>query len=134
MARLGTSGIKSNMRAGNDISLSIARDPNFSKEEMKLQTEVNVLKQQIAMILYTRKHDVLGVPMLGANLEDLIYSLRSTEGLIESTIMQQVQTFCPAANKYTVKARVNFFKGSTRDIAVLDITIDNQSKFGLILK
>ena len=81
MARLGTSGLKSNMRAGNDISLKISGDPNFDKEEMELQTEINVLKQQIAMILYTRKHDVLGVPMLGANLEDLIYSLRSTEGL-----------------------------------------------------
>lgn len=135
MARIGTSGIRGNtQRAGNDISLKIVGDPNFEKSIMEVQTEVEVLKQQIAMILYTRKHDVLGNPMLGANIEDLIYSLRSTEGLIESTIMQQIGMFCPAANKYTVRARVNFFKGATRDIAVLDITIDDKTKFGLILK
>tara|TARA_R110001592_G_scaffold62377_1_gene190846 strand:- start:19852 stop:20256 length:405 start_codon:yes stop_codon:yes gene_type:complete len=134
MPRIGTSGIKNNMRAGNDISLKVSGDPGFNSSEMELQTEVEVLKQQIAMILYTRKHDVLGSKMLGANLEDLIYSLRSTEGLIESTVMQQIQTFCPAANRYTVQARVNFFKGTTRDIAILDITIDNTTKFGLILK
>ena len=134
MARIGTSGVKQNTRIGNDIDLSIPRDPGYDPNSMEIQTEVGVLKQQIAMILYTRKHDVLGVPMLGANLEDLIYSIRSTEGLIESTIMKQIQMFCPATNRYAVKARVNFFKGNMRDIAVLNITIDNRMKFGLILK
>jgi len=134
MARIGTSGIKQTARAGNDIDLSIAGDPGYDPNTLELQTEVDVLKQQIAMILYTRKHDVLGVPMLGANLEDLIYSIRSTEGLIENTIMRQIQMFCPAANRYSVNAKVAFFKGSMRDIAILNITIDNRTKFGLILK
>ena len=134
MPRIGTSGIKKNIRAGNDISLKTEGDPMYIPDELELQNEVEILKQQIAMILYTRKHDVMGERMLGANLEDLIYSLRSTEGLIESTVMTQIKMFCPAANRYTVKARVNFFKGTTRDIAILDITIDNLTKFGLILK
>ena len=134
MPRIGTSGIKKNIRAGNDISLKIKGDQMYVKEELELQNEVEILKQQIAMILYTRKQDVMGERMLGANLEDLIYSLRSTEGLIESTVMTQIKMFCPAVNRYTVKAHVNFFKGTMRDIAILDITIDNLSKFGLILK
>ena len=66
--------------------------------------------------------------------EDLIYSIRSTEGLIESTIMKQIQMFCPGVNRYSVRAKVSFFKGDTRDIAVLNIIIDNRMKFGLILK
>jgi len=134
MPRIGTSGIKKNIRAGNDISLKIKGDPMYVKEELELQNEVEILKQQIAMILYTRKQDVMGERMLGANLEDLIYSLRSTEGLIESTVMTQIKMFCPAVNRYTVNAHVKFFKGTMRDIAILDITIDNLAKFGLILK
>ena len=134
MARIGTSGVKQTTRAGNDIDLSVPRDPGYDPNSLEIQTELGVLKQQIAMILYTRKHDVLGVPMLGANLEDLIYSIRSTEGLIESTIMKQIQMFCPGTNRYSVRAKVSFFKGDTRDIAVQNIIIDNRMKFGLILK
>jgi hypothetical protein len=133
MALIG-SNIKQGIRAGQDICLKITGDPGFISSEMEIQSEIEVLKQQIAIILYTRKHDVLGEPYLGANLEDIIFSLRSTEGLIENTIMSQIKLYCPAANRYTVKAYVDFFKGSYRDIAVLDIVIDNTYKFGLILK
>ncbi len=133
MVNIGTN-IQQGVRAGNDINLKISGDVGFEESDVEIQTEVEVLKQQIAMILYTRKHDVLGEPYLGANIEDLIYSLRSTEGLVENTVMEQIKLYCPASNRYTVQARVKFFKGNVRDIAVLDILIDNRYKFGLILK
>ena len=45
---------------------------------------------------------------------------------IAREITNQINSYCPLASKYQVATDVKFFKGTVRDIAYIDITIDSK--------
>jgi|TARA_B110000046_G_C12737521_1_gene291113 hypothetical protein len=101
-------------------------DPNYNSTQLQNNGEIEQLITQIETILFTRKTEVLGSPDLGCNLEDLVYSLGQNEFNIKQMITNQINAYCPLATKYKVAADVKFFKGTVRDIAYIDITIDSK--------
>lgn len=113
--------------------MKIDGDPGYTPGILEVHDEVQVLVGQIEMLLFTRKGDILGAPTLGVNLEDMIFSLTVSAGVIETAIYNQIQNYCKLANKYKVDVSVRFFKGTERDIAVVDILVNGARKTGLIL-
>lgn len=117
----------------NDLYLRIEGDPNFEPDQIEVQDEVVQLLQQIEMVLFTEKGDILGAPNLGVDLERLLYSLTVSEGVIRSAIYNQIATYCALARKYNVDVSVRIFKGTERDIGVVDILVDGARKTGLVI-
>jgi len=101
-------------------------DPNYNATQLQNNGEIEQLITQIETTLFTRKTEVLGSPGFGCNLEDLVYSLNQNEFNIKQEITNQIRTYCPLATKYKVATNVKFFKGTVRDIAYIDITIDSK--------
>tara|TARA_B100000768_G_scaffold154299_1_gene150913 strand:- start:274 stop:630 length:357 start_codon:yes stop_codon:yes gene_type:complete len=101
-------------------------DPNYNATQLQNNGEIEQLITQIETTLFTRKTEVLGSPGFGCNLEDLVYSLNQNEFNIKQEITNQIKTYCPLATKYKVGTKVKFFKGTVRDIAYIDITIDSK--------
>lgn len=113
--------------------MKIDGDPGYNPGIIEVQDELEILLGQIEMLLFTRQGDVLGAETLGINLEDLIFSLTVSSGVIETSIYNQIQNYCPLANKFKVDVNVRFFKGTERDIGVVDIMVNGARKTGLIL-
>lgn len=109
-----------------DFYIKYIGDPNYNATQIQNNGEIEQLITQIETILFTRRTEVLGSPQFGCNLEDLVYSLGSNEFAIKSIIDEQIDLYCPLAQKYKVSADVKFFKGEVRDIAYIDITIDSK--------
>jgi hypothetical protein len=116
-----------------DLYTRIEGDPNFEPNQLEVQDEVVVLLQQIEMVLFTTRGDILGAPNLGVDLERLLYSLTVSEGVIRSAIYKQIENYCPLARKYKVDISVKIYKGTERDIGVVDIIVDGARKTGIII-
>lgn len=117
----------------NDLYIRVEGDPNYEPGQIEVQDEVVILLQQIEMILFTDKNDVLGALNMGVDLERLLYSLTVSEGIIKSAIYNQISNYCPLSRKYNVDVDVKIYKGTERDIGVVDILIDGAKRTGLVI-
>jgi phage baseplate assembly protein W len=109
-----------------ELYIKTIGDPNFDPTKVHSTSEIAQLITQIETILFTNKREVLGNHTFGCNLEDLVYSLNYNNLQIKQVIDQQIDIHCPLAKKYKVSAEINFVKGTVRDIAYIDITIDSK--------
>ena len=108
-------------------------DPNYDPYKVHSESEIAQVITQIETILFTRKGDVLGDTDFGASLEDLIYTLEYNEGLVNSAIETQIQRYVPLAGKYNVVVDTKFYKGTVRDIAQIDISLDSKYQVGVYI-
>lgn len=108
-------------------------DPNFNPGQLEVHDEVMEFIQQIEMSLFTRRREVIGYKHFGANLEDIIYSLNATNGEIETIVRQQITRYCPLAHRIPFIVECKFMRGTYRDLAVVDVIIDNTYTLGVVL-
>jgi len=108
-------------------------DPNFNPGQIEVHDEIMEFIQEIEMIMFTRRREVIGHKMFGANLEDVIYSLNATNGEIESLIQKQIIHYVPLASRIPFTVTCRFMKGQVRDLAVVDVIIDNTYTLGVVL-
>lgn len=106
-------------------------DPNFDPYKVHSESEIAQVITQIETLLFTNKGEVLGEPNLGVNLEDLVYTLNYNESMINSLINQQINQYVPLAGKYNVQIETSFYKGTVRDIAQINISIDSKYQVGV---
>jgi hypothetical protein len=116
-----------------DLYLKVEGDPRFQYDKIE---NVDILEQyieQIELLLFTRKGDVLGEYRLGCDIEDLIYGLNLSEGPIKTAIWDQIVTFCPLHKIFKTDVTINFYKGTERDIAVIDIVVNDNIAAGIMI-
>lgn len=116
-----------------DFYLKVLGDPNFIETQLEVDNEIELLLAQIDMILFTPKKTVLGHEQFGIDLEGLIYTLNINSYDIENMILMQINKFCPISHKYKLNVECKFFEGTERDIAVVDVTINDNFGTGIIL-
>jgi hypothetical protein len=109
-----------------ELYIKTIGDPNYIANEIVIEDEVEMLISQIEVVLFTKKGDILGNPDLGCNLDELIYEFNFTGFRIKKLVTDQIMDYCPLAKKYTVEVDVNFQKGDVRDVAFIDILIENK--------
>ena len=83
-----------------DFYIKYIGDPNYEASQVQTNGEIEELIQQIETILFTNKREVLGEANFGCSLEDLIYSFKCKEIELQNKINEQINQFCPPANKY----------------------------------
>lgn len=109
-----------------ELYIKYEGDPNYDENQVQTNSEIEMLITQIQTILFTNSREVMGSENFGCNLETLIYDLNANEHNIVSTITDQINNYCPLANRYNVGVDVSFIKGEVRDIAFIDIMIDSK--------
>jgi hypothetical protein len=109
-------------------------DPLYYPGILEQSDEIETLLGQIRMIMFTKQGDVLGSYTFGYNLEDNLFLFNLTEGPLKSTLRDAIYTYCPDAAKYDVDVQVQFFRGSVRDVCLIDIVIDGQKRLGVLIK
>lgn len=114
-----------------DLYTKIDGDPGFVEDKIEINTDLDYLLAQIEVILFTEKYEVLGAHQLGADLGRMIFETNISASMIEEIITEQIRSYCPLSNTYNVKASCNFFKGVERDVALLDIIVNNTLVMGM---
>lgn len=116
-----------------DIYIKVDGDPRFEDNKVENADILEQYLQQIEVLLFTRKGEVLGEHTLGADIEDLIYGLNLSEAPIKTAIMDQIVTFCPLHTVFRTDVIVRFYKGTERDIGVIDIIVNDNIAAGIVL-
>ena len=114
-----------------ELYIKTLGDPKFDRNGVDVESELNQLLIQIETILFTNPGDVLGDSKFGADLEKLIYSFNLNEFEIKKIIENQIENYCPLANKYDTAVDVSFSRGEIRDIAQINITVDTKYLVGV---
>ena len=93
-----------------------------TEDEVFLDSELDLIIQQIEMLLETTPTDVIGEPQYGSAFERYIYDLSYSTGEIkryaETLLQNNVEFF---GNEFTVN--VSILHGEANDIILLEINI-----------
>jgi hypothetical protein len=108
-------------------------DPNYNPGQIEVHDEIIEFIQEIEMVLFTNRREVIGNKIFGSNLEDIIYSLNATNGEIETLIRTQITQYIPLSSRIPFTVNCKFMKGAVRDLAVVDVIIDNTYTLGIVL-
>jgi hypothetical protein len=117
-----------------EIYIRQPEDPKYIDTKLDTSDEYEMLTSKILMILNTRKGEVFGDQNFGVNLEDRLFSFAIDEEALKREIFDQVQLYIPESNKFNIQINVSRFKGSVRDIILLDFIIDGRKLFGVMVK
>jgi hypothetical protein len=107
--------------------------PKYNEHTLEVSDPLSQLILKIENCLFTRRGDVLGAPSMGANLEDLIFSLILNETVIQNTINSQISGFCLAnEGGFSVDTKVTFYSTADNDGCLVDIFVNEQRVIGAL--
>jgi hypothetical protein len=118
---------------GTDIYNRDAEVRKYSPTLLEVSDDLSFLLLQIEMLLFTKPGEVMGSPKMGIDLESLLFSLNVTQAQLTQKINNQILTYCPLAYKYSVQSSVNFIKEVNRDIAIVDIIINDERLLSVLV-
>ncbi len=70
---------------------------------------------------------------MGASLEEFIWSYRTSSSELNYVISEQISEYCTLANEFPYTINTKFYAGSIRDIAEINIEIDNTDRFNVVI-
>lgn len=116
-----------------DIYSRDALAPKFNDNTLEVSDTLSQLIIKIENCLFTTKGDVLGSPGMGANLDELIFSLVLSENTIENNINSQITAYClPDIAGFNVDTKVSFFSTLERDGCLVDIFVNEERVLGAL--
>lgn len=110
-----------------DLYFKNEGDLNFDSEMLDDDTEIGNLTSQIRMLLFTERGEVFGENGLGLNLENLIFESNLSKNKVLNILNKQAQQYLVYdTNQYDVTFDIQFYKGTTRDIALLQVLVNSK--------
>jgi len=109
-------------------------DPFYDPDIMEQSSDIEILIGEIKMIMFTKQGDVLGSYDFGYNLEDNLYLFNLSESKLKQKLLDAIYAYCPDATTYKVDLTIEFFRGTVRDVCLIDIYIDGQKSLGVLVK
>ena len=109
-----------------DIYAIPEEEPRFKEDTIEITSELDEIIQQVDMILFTNKGDVLCMPDFGCNLERYLFETSFNETVIKNIIMDQIRSFIYLDGTYNVDVDVNFVKWDFNVAMIVDLNINNK--------
>ena len=76
----------------------------------------------------------MGEYNFGLDIERKLFTFNFNAADLQSAFREQLAKYVPEAARYNVDIKVNFVPGTVRDIAYIDIYIDNTRALGVAVK
>ena len=105
-----------------DFSLS-----NKLTDDIIINNDLLLVLQQIDLLFSTNINDVLGDTDFGSNYDDYLYTLGVSNSALENKILDDLRKLNLLS--FTPSVSVSIFEGSHRDIALIDITLTDESGY-----
>ncbi len=110
------------------------KDPNFKINVLEHSDPIESIISKIRMILSTKKGQVIGDINFGLNIEDLIFETKINKMQLEEQIKAQINLYVSEAADYKIEPSVSFGKADNYDYCIIDIYIDAQKYFGILVR
>lgn len=101
-------------------------EPRYRKNVVEVSSEFDSIIQQVDMILFTNKGDVLCMPEFGCNLERYLFDTTYDEQRIRNIIMDQINSFIYLDGSYSVDVDVQFVQWQQNVAMIVDLKINNR--------
>lgn len=105
-----------------DFSLS-----NKLTDDIIINNDLLLVLQQIDLLFDTNINDVLGDTNFGSNYDDYLYTLSVSNIALENKILNDLRKLDLFG--FTPSVTVKILEGSYRDIALIDITLTDESGY-----
>lgn len=109
-----------------DIYAIPEEEPRFKENAIEITGELDEIIQQVDMILFTNKGDVLCMPEFGCSLGRYLFETSFNESAIKNIIMGQIRSFIYLDGTYNVDVDVQFVKWKLNVAMIVDLTINNK--------
>lgn len=109
-------------------------DPLYTPNVLEQSSDLETLLAEIRMIMFTKQGDVLGTYTFGYNLEDKLFLFNLNENELRNSLIESIFYYCPDAKNFDLDLTVQFFKGSVRDVCLIDIFVNRQKSLGVLIK
>ena len=109
-----------------DIYAIPEEEPRFNENAIEITSELDEIIQQVDMILFINKGDVLCMPEFGCNLGRYLFETSFNETIIKQIIMNQIYNFIYLDGSYKVDVDVKFVKWDFNVAMVVDLNINGR--------
>ena len=109
-----------------DIYAIPEEEPRYKDNVLEVTGELDEIIQQVDMILFTNKGDVLCMPEFGCNLGRYLFETSFNETIIKQIIMNQIYNFIYLDGSYKVDVDVKFVKWDFNVAMVVDLNINGR--------
>lgn len=109
-----------------DIYAIPEEEPRYKDNILEINNELDEIIQQVDMILFTKKGEVLCMPEFGCNLEQYLFDTTYNKTQIKNIIMEQINNFIYLDGSYSVDVDVNFVKWKYNVAMVVDLNINQK--------
>jgi len=118
----------------SEIYIRNPEDPNFKINVLHHNDPVESIISKIKMLFGTRQGQILGDLNFGLGIEDLIFETRVNKIQLEEDIKTQIGQYVTESSQYKIIPSVSFGKADNYDYAIINIFINEQKVFGVLIK
>ena len=105
---------------------AIPEDESRYKENvLEITGELDEIIQQVDMLLFTKKGDVILMSEFGCNLEEYLFETTWNETVIKELVLDQIRKFIYMDGSYNVNVDVYFVTWDFNVAMVVDLIINN---------
>lgn len=109
-----------------DIYAIPQEEPRYKDNVLEITGELDEIIQQVDMILFTNKGDVLCMPEFGCNLGRYLFETTFNEEHVKEIVMEQIRNYIYLDGSYNVDVDVKFVKWDFNVAMVVDLYINNK--------
>jgi len=119
----------------SEIYIRNPEDPNYRMDILQHSNPIESIISKIKMIFGTRQGQTIGDLNFGLALEDLVFETKVNKLQLEEDIKTQIGIYVSEAGDYKIDPKVSFGRAEGGyDFCVIDIYINNEKTFGVLVK
>jgi len=109
-------------------------DADYNDDKLDEHNPIEIYTQQIRTIFITSVNSVMGAGDMGIDIESLVYEQNLNEKQIANDIREKLELYATLYRDFRTDISVNFHRGINRDIAYINIVVDNNRKLSFFIK
>lgn len=108
-----------------DIYCIPENETRYKANTVEINNELDSIIQQVDLLLFTNKGEVLMMPEFGCNLEQYLFETNLNQQSIKEMILEQIRNFIYLDGSILIDVNVEFYKWEFNIAMVVDLIINN---------
>ena len=109
-----------------DIYAIPEEEVRYKENVVELNSSLDNIIQQIDLLLFTNKGEVLMMPEFGCNLEEYLFETFYNDEVIKNIIMEQIRTYVLNPFGYEITVDVSFVEWELNVAMLVDVNINGE--------
>ena len=100
-------------------------ESRYKEGIIEIEGELDAIIQQVDLLLFTRKGEVLLMPEFGCDLEKYLFETSWNQLVIENMVREQIRNFIYSDGTYSIDVSISFVQWDFNVAMVVDLSINN---------